>query len=157
MPALPSGAREFRKLSERRVFDAAEVDTQSVLVAFNDSSGAHVADSSFAGATVGQFRFVLGIRRAAVDISISQPDVSVAAHGGVFFSNSASWTGQVFTPGILVGYTVALLPGDYTINVTDPSNNNVLATASITIGNRRHTAAIIADDSGSLSIVTLDD
>lgn len=145
--------REFVKLIERRIFDLAALPVGDITLAINDTTGAHIADTTFSGATVGALRVVTAVPGATYDITIQGENTTLASTDVI--DNSFASAGVAYrTVGDYKSYRV----GSYTISVAasaDPTT--VLATKQVTLGASRQTCVVASDGGSGIQILSLED
>ncbi len=143
--------REFVKLIERRIYDEATLAAVDVTLPINDSTGAHISDTTFANVVVGGLRVVHGVPATTIDISIVGQSTSLA--DGLLIENRVDIAGAEYRD---IGAYTALLPGDYTITLSSPDDGSIIASTQVTIGNIRRTTVAVQSASG-VELVNIED
>ncbi len=150
---LTGQTREFVKLIERRIFDAAALAPEDIMLPINDTTGAHVDDTTFAAAAVGRLRCVTAVPGETYDITIQGENITLdAAH---FVENSLVTADVEYRT---IGAYTPMRVGSYTVSVAasaDPTT--VLASTAVTLGAAKQTCVVASDGGTGIQLIVLAD
>ncbi len=145
--------REFIKLIERRIFDPAAVQPADVTLPINDTTGAHLADTTFVNASIGKLRLVQGVPDAAYDFTIT--GASIPLSDTTLIENQAVLAAQDYRT---IGPYTSLPVGDYTVTAvaSDDTTATEAASTQVSLASMRMTSVLVQTSDG-VAFVNLED